>query len=98
MVPSLFRVSVRNAGEENIYENRVSALVVNLPVEVADPVERLAAMTAQMAALKASSESEAGEAFVSLRRYTPFALASMFVRLAFSVPQREIVTVTTNVP
>ena len=55
-------------------------------------------MTAQMAALKSSSESEAGEAFVSLRQYTPFALASLFVRLAFSVPQREIVTVTTNVP
>jgi WS/DGAT C-terminal domain len=28
----------------------------------------------------------------------PFVLASLFVRLAFSVPQREIVTVTTNVP
>ncbi len=98
MVPSLVPVSVRNAGEENIYENRVSAVVVNLPVEIADPVERLAAMTAQMAALKSSSESEAGEAFVSLRQYTPFALASAFVRLAFSVPQREIVTVTTNVP
>ena len=98
MVPSLIPVSVRAAGEESIYENRVSALVANLPVEVVDPVERLAAMTAQMATLKSSSESEAGEAFVSLRRYTPFALASLFVRLVFSVPQREIVTVTTNVP
>jgi WS/DGAT/MGAT family acyltransferase len=98
MVPSLVPVSVRNPGEESIYENRVSALVANLPVEIADPVERLAAMTAQMTTLKASSESEAGEAFISLRRYTPSALASLFVRLAFSVPQREIVTVTTNVP
>ena len=98
MVRSLVPVSVRSAGEESIYENRVSALVANLPVEIADPVERLAAMTAQMATLKSSSESEAGEAFVSLRQYTPFALASLFVRLAFSVPQREIVTVTTNVP
>ncbi len=98
MVRSLIPVSVRAAGEESIYENRVSALVANLPVEVVDPVERLAAMTAQMATLKSSSESEAGEAFVSLRRYTPFVLASLFVRLVFSVPQREIVTVTTNVP
>ena len=98
MVPSLVPVSVRSPGEESIYENRVSALVANLPVEIADPVARLAAMTARMAALKASSESAAGEAFVSLRQYTPSALASMFVRVAFSVPQREIVTVTTNVP
>jgi diacylglycerol O-acyltransferase len=35
---------------------------------------------------------------VALRRYAPFALASTFVRLVVSIPQREIVTVTTNVP
>ncbi len=98
MVPSLVPVSVRAAGEESIYENRVSALVANLPVDIADPVERLDSIRTQMAALKASNESMAGEAVISLRRYTPFALASMFVRLAFSLPQREIVTVTTNVP
>lgn len=51
-----------------------------------------------MAALKESKESTAGEAVVSLGRYTLFPLASLFVRLAFSLPQREIVTVTTNVP
>jgi diacylglycerol O-acyltransferase len=98
MIPSLVPVSVRSPGEENIYENRVSALVAHLPVDIADPVERLAAIRTQMAALKASNESTAGEAFVSMRQYTPFALASMFVRLAFSIPQREIVTVTTSVP
>ena len=53
---------------------------------------------AQMSALKASKEATAGEAMVSLGRYTAFPLSSMFVRLAFSLPQREIVTVTTNVP
>jgi WS/DGAT/MGAT family acyltransferase len=98
MVPSLVPVSVRNAGEENIYENRVSALVASLPVDIADAGERLAAITDQMAALKASGESLAGEAFISLGRFAPFALASLFVRMAFSIPQREIVTVTTNVP
>jgi hypothetical protein len=51
-----------------------------------------------MTALKDSNEAKVGEAMVTLRRYTPCALASMFVRLAFSLPQREIVTVTTNVP
>lgn len=98
MLPSLIPVSVRNEGEESIYENRVSALVANLPVHIADPVERLTAVRTQLAELKASKESTAGQAVVSLGRLTPFPVASMFVRLAFSLPQREIVTVTTNVP
>lgn len=98
MVPSLVPVSTRAQGEENIYENRVSAIVAELPVHVADPLERLAAVRAQMSALKASKEATAGEAMVSLGRYTAFPLASTLVRLAFSLPQREIVTVTTNVP
>lgn len=97
-IPSLVPVSLRSEGEESIYENRVSALVANLPVDIADPVERLSAIRMQMAALKERNESKAGEAIVTLRRHAPFALASMFVRLAFSVPQREIVTVTTSVP
>ena len=98
MVRSLVPVSVRQAGEESVYENRVSALVADLPVDISDPVERLRAVVSQMTALKASSESEAGEAFVGLRRYTPFAIASLFVRAVFSVPQREIVTIATSVP
>ena len=98
MVPSLVPVSTREPGEESIYENRVSAIVAELPVHIADPLERLAAVRTQMSALKASKEAMAGEAMVSLGRYTVFPLASMLVRLAFSVPQREIVTVTTNVP
>lgn len=98
MVPSLVPVSVRQPGEESIYTNRVSALVAQLPVDVSDPVERLSAVVAQMTDLKASSEATAGEAFVGLRRYAPFAFASLFVRAVFTVPQREIVTVTTSVP
>ena len=39
-----------------------------------------------------------GEALVALGRYTPFPVTSRWVRLLFSLPQREIVTVTTNVP
>ena len=39
-----------------------------------------------------------GEALTSLGRFTPFPIASWWSRLAFGLPQREIVTVTTNVP
>lgn len=97
-LPSLVPVSVRQPGEENLYENRISVLVADLPVDISDPTECLAAVVSQMAALKESSESEAAEAFVALRRYTPFALASLFVRAALSIPQREVVTITTSVP
>ena len=43
-------------------------------------------------------EAVVGEALIGLGRYTPFPLASWWVRLLFGLPQREIVTVTTNVP
>ena len=98
MVRSLVPVSVRAPGEENVYENQVSAILADLPVHVADPVERLAAVRTELLALKASKEAMAGEALASLGRFTPFPFASWGVRLAFGMPQREIVTVTTNVP
>jgi len=97
-VPSLVPVSGRAPGEENVYENRVSALVAYLPVDVADPTERLAAVRAQLSDLKASKETMVGDALVTLGRYTPFPFVSRGVRLVLSLPQREIVTVTTNVP
>ena len=98
MIPSLVPVSVRAPGEENIYENRVSALMAYLPVHLADPVERLAAVRAELSGLKDSKEALAGETLVALARYTPYPLAMLGVRLVYSLPQREIVTVTTNVP
>jgi diacylglycerol O-acyltransferase len=98
MVRSLVPVSVRAPGTESVYENQVSALLAELPVHVADPVERLAAVQAELGALKKAREAVAGEALTALGRYTPFPLASWWVRLAFGLPQRDVVTVTTNVP
>ncbi len=98
MLPSLVPVSLRAAGEEGSCENQVSVLVSDLPVHLADPLQRLEAVRAEMSALKASKEAAAGEALIALGRLTPYPLASLAVRLAYLVPQREIVTVTTNVP
>jgi diacylglycerol O-acyltransferase len=98
MVRSLVPVSVRAPGEEDLYDNRVSALLADLPVHIADPVERLAAVRAELLALKMSNEAMLGVALTSLGRYTPFPFASWLVRLGFELPQRDIVTVTTNVP
>ncbi|HTS95897.1 MAG TPA: wax ester/triacylglycerol synthase family O-acyltransferase [Streptosporangiaceae bacterium] len=98
MVRSLVPVSVRAPGEEDIYENRVSALLADLPVHIADPVERLGAVRAQLQALKTADESKAGETLLALGRFAPFPFLSWWIRRAFGLPQREIVTVTTNVP
>ena len=57
VVRTLVPVSVRTAGERGTYNNRVSAMFAELPVGIADPVERLAAIRAQMDGLK---ESQAG--------------------------------------
>jgi WS/DGAT/MGAT family acyltransferase len=96
-VPSLVPVSVRAPGDEDIYDNRVSAVVADLPVHIADPVERLTAVRVELQALKASREALVGETLVGLGNYSPYLLASWWVRMALAA-QREIVTVTTNVP
>jgi diacylglycerol O-acyltransferase len=98
MVRSLVPVSVRVPGTESVYGNQVSALLADLPVHVADPVERLRAVQAELGALKTAREAVAGQALTALGRYTPFPLASWWARLAFGLHQRDIVTVTTNVP
>jgi diacylglycerol O-acyltransferase len=98
VIRSLVPVSVRAPGEEGIYENRVSLLLAYLPVDIADPVERLSAVREQLATLKASGEAEAGAAMTQLAGYEPFPLVSLGLRLAFRMPQRNIITVTTNVP
>ena len=97
-LPSLVPVSLRAPGEESIHGNRVSAVVANLPVHVADPVDRLAAVRAELEGLKDSKEVILGAELASLGGYYPFPLLSRGIRAAFSLPQREIVTVTTNVP
>jgi len=98
MVRSLVPVSVRAPGQENVYGNQVSALLADLPVHIADPVERLVAARAGLRALKESKQAMAAESVVALGRYSLYSLTSWWVRLAFCLPQREIVTVTTNVP
>jgi diacylglycerol O-acyltransferase len=97
-VRSLVPVSVRALGEEGIYENRLSLMLAFLPVHLADPVERLSAVHTHLAELKASSEANAAAAMTTLATHEPFAPISWGVRLAARLPQRTIVTVTTNVP
>ncbi|MFC4119816.1 WS/DGAT/MGAT family O-acyltransferase [Nonomuraea zeae] len=97
-VRSLVPVNVRARGEEGIYENRVSCMLPFLPVHLADPVERLRAVHEHLAELKAAMEAQAGEAMTTLAAHEPFPPVNWALRLAARLPQRSVVTVTTNVP
>jgi diacylglycerol O-acyltransferase len=98
MVPSLIPVSLRTDGQECSFENRMSLLVADLPVHVAEPADRLAAVRAEMSALKKAHGPAAAQALVGLGHYTPYPLTALVVRLGYQLPQRDIVTITTNVP
>jgi WS/DGAT/MGAT family acyltransferase len=98
VVRTLVPVSVRAPGQAGVYDNQVSAMFAELPVGIADPIERLAAIRAQMDGLKESKQAVAGEALTSLTGFAPPMLLALGGRLGARVQQRNINTVTTNVP
>src|SRR6185295_13574834 len=61
VVRTLVPVSVRTPGEKGTYNNRVSAMIAELPVGIDEPSERLAAIRSQMDGLKESKQAVAGE-------------------------------------
>ncbi|WP_103381614.1 WS/DGAT domain-containing protein [Pseudonocardia dioxanivorans] len=97
-VRSLVPVSVRAPGQEDVRDNRVSLLLADLPVHMADPVARFLAVRDELGRCKAAGEAEAGAAVVGLARHEPFPLVAAVVRSGWRIPQRTIVTVTTDVP
>jgi diacylglycerol O-acyltransferase len=98
VVRSLVPVSVRSPSEHGVYNNRVSAMFADLPVDIEDPARRLQSIRAQMVDLKDSHEAVAGEVLTSLAGFAPPLLLALGERLATRVPQSSINTVTTNVP
>jgi len=99
---TLVPVSIRTEDARGVPDNRVSAMLCELPVDVADPVERLDAVKARMSELKASHMIEAVGAVTSIGNLLPPMLVGnttrAAVRLIRSRPQRSLNTVTTNVP
>ncbi len=102
VVRSLVPVSTRHDDGHGIPDNRVSALLCELPVGIADPEERLQAVRREMGRLKSSSISEAGEAVVTLGNLAPPMAVGSVSRMAIHsmgrFGQRSLTTVTTNVP
>ena len=98
VVRTMVPVSVRSESERGTYNNKVSAMFADLPVGIADPVERLAAIRAQMQGLKESHQALAGSTLTSLGGFAPAMLLALGGRVATRTPQRSVNTVTTNVP
>jgi diacylglycerol O-acyltransferase len=102
VIRSLVPVSTRHDDGRGVLDNRVSALLYELPVRVADPVERLGLVHDEMAGLKASHMVEAGETVTTLGDLAPPMVVGPATRFAMRtlhrLPQRSVNTVTTNVP
>jgi diacylglycerol O-acyltransferase len=95
---SLVPVSTRQPGTESILDNRVSLMLPFLPVEQADPLERLRAVHERINNLRAWHEPEAGGVITTAAELAPFPSVTAAIRLGMRLPQRQITTVTTNVP
>lgn len=95
---TLVPVSTRGAGEITGPDNRVSLLLPYLPVDLPDPLARLAVVHERVAELRAHHEVEAGAAVTSAADHSLFPLVAQGVRLVMRFPQRHLSTVTTNVP
>jgi diacylglycerol O-acyltransferase len=96
-VRTLIPVNVRHP-DDGALDNRLASLLLQLPVDVPDSVDRLAIVHGRIAELRESREVEAGVRLLALAEREPFAVIAFGVRAALRIPQRAIVTVTTNVP
>jgi diacylglycerol O-acyltransferase len=97
-VRTLVPVSVRSNAAMGVAHNLVSAMLVYLPVDAADPVEQLGSVHTRLSKGKVSGQRQAASLIVTAADYIPFAVSSRAVRALTRLPQRSIVTVTTNVP
>jgi diacylglycerol O-acyltransferase / wax synthase len=97
-VRALVPVSVRRPGERGVYNNRVSAMVAELPVGVLDPVDRLRVVRVQMDGLKQSKQAVAGDVLTSLSGFAPPLLLALGGRLAARSPTLGVQIGVTNVP
>jgi WS/DGAT/MGAT family acyltransferase len=98
VVRTMVPVSVRRRGERGVYNNRVSAVFVALPVGLADPLERLARIRAEMDDVKDTKQAVAGDVLSSLSGYAPPLLLALGSRLVTLSPRLNMHTATTNVP
>ncbi len=104
VVRTLVPVSVRardargRAVGDGTLQNKVSAMFAELPVSIGDAAECLHAISSQMEGLKESKQAVAGEALTSMSGFAPPMLLALGMRVSTRLAQRNVNTVTTNVP
>jgi len=98
VIRSLVPVSVRAEDEHGVLDNKVSAMFAELPIAIADPVDRLGAMHEEMQQLKSSGQAVAAERLTALSGFAPAMLLALAGRVGTALPQNSVNTVTTNVP
>ena len=99
VIRTLVPVSVRADEERGTYNNKVSAMFAELPVEIEDPVRSgSSALHEQMQDLKQSGQAVAAERLTALAGFAPAMLLALAGRVGTRLPQSAINTVTTNVP
>jgi diacylglycerol O-acyltransferase len=97
-VRTMVPVSVRRPDERGTFDNRVSAIIVELPVELEDAGDRLLETAVRMRTLKDSHEAQVGEQITSIADALPPPALAAFLHLVFRLPHRNLTTVITNVP
>jgi WS/DGAT/MGAT family acyltransferase len=98
VVRSLVPVSLRVAHDHTPVSNKISAILVNLPVADPDPVRRLEKLNRQMDDLKRTRQAAGPEFVTGILGFTAPALLALGSRAAFRMPQPLVQTVTTNIP
>src|SRR3954465_12885968 len=98
VVRSMVPVSVRKANQKGSLNNQVSAVFVDLPVGLSDPVARLASIRGQMDEYKRAMKAVDANSIISMGNYVAPPLLAMGVRAALQAGQVWAQAVTTNVP
>ena len=94
MVP----VDVRTTAELGAGSNKVSFLLVDLPVELSDTRDAFLALRNRIGGVKRSGAKRVVQTGFALADRVPSPVASAFIAAVRQVPQRIVTTICTNVP
>jgi len=89
-------VSIRAADDDGSLGNRITQLIAPLPIHLADPVERLHAVSAAMAGIKESKQALGAELIADAQDFAPPTILAQSSRMNFST--RFYNLLVTNIP
>jgi WS/DGAT/MGAT family acyltransferase len=98
VVRSMVPVSVRRPNQKGALNNQVSAVFIDLPVGLPDPLDRLASIRGQMDEYKKTMKAVDAPSIIAMGDYVAPSLLSMGVKAALQAGQMWCQAVTTNVP